>query len=192
MKCISSKKWQRSFLHLLKPYVWSSSKTVNMKCVTCSSGMKHDSAVQITGCSCRGARFASEHPHGSSQTFVTPVPKDLKDSVASMGTRPHIWYTCKQTIQVHKRKKREKRNNLLSSMPVSQEARSNTMTMKLTYPAFLSLLSIPVPASLAPFLVICSYDPSLPFLLFSSRNSWSHVWDVARLCFWKNQTILYT
>lgn len=108
MKCISSKKWQRSFLHLLKPYVWSSSKTVNMKCVTCSSGMKHDSAVQITGCSCRGARFASEHPHGSSQTFVTPVPKDLKDSVASMGTRPHIWYTCKQTIQVHKRKKKRK------------------------------------------------------------------------------------
>ena len=34
------------------------------------------SEVKTTCCSCRGPRFSSLHPRGSSQSSVTPVPGD--------------------------------------------------------------------------------------------------------------------
>jgi hypothetical protein len=39
-----------------------------------------DPAVNITGCSSRGPRFNSQHPHGSSQLTVTPALEDLTPS----------------------------------------------------------------------------------------------------------------
>jgi hypothetical protein len=36
------------------------------------------SAVKTTGCCCRRPWFNSQHPHGSLQASVTPVPRDLE------------------------------------------------------------------------------------------------------------------
>jgi hypothetical protein len=35
------------------------------------------SVVKSMGCSSRGSRFNSQHPHGTSHLFVTPVREDL-------------------------------------------------------------------------------------------------------------------
>lgn len=35
------------------------------------------SATKNTGCSFRESRFDSQNPHGKSQIFITPVPRDL-------------------------------------------------------------------------------------------------------------------
>jgi hypothetical protein len=40
-------------------------------------GWRDGSGVKSTGCSSRGLGFNSQHPHGSLQLFVTPVPGDL-------------------------------------------------------------------------------------------------------------------
>ena len=39
-------------------------------------GLRDDSMVKSTGCSSRGPRFYSQHPHGNSQVSVTPIPED--------------------------------------------------------------------------------------------------------------------
>ena len=49
--------------------------------------------VKSTGCSSRGPRFNSQHSHGSSQLFVTPVPGDLTSSHR---------HTCKPNTNAHK------------------------------------------------------------------------------------------
>ena len=46
-----------------------------------------DSIVKSTGCSSIGPRFDSQHPHGSSQQSVTPVPRDLIPSSGLTDTR---------------------------------------------------------------------------------------------------------
>ena len=43
------------------------------------------SAVKSTGCSCRGPRFDSQHPHGGSQSSVIPVPERLIPAVSLHG-----------------------------------------------------------------------------------------------------------
>lgn len=42
-----------------------------------SGAKKVSAAVKSTGCSYRGPTFDAQHPHGSSQTSVTPGPGDL-------------------------------------------------------------------------------------------------------------------
>ncbi|CAO2583729.1 17-beta-hydroxysteroid dehydrogenase 13 [Lemmus lemmus] len=39
-------------------------------------GWRDGSAVGSSDCSSRGPGFDSQHPHGSSQLSVTPVPRD--------------------------------------------------------------------------------------------------------------------
>ena len=39
-------------------------------------GVRDSSVVKSTGCSFRGLGFTSQHPHGSLQLSVTPVPGD--------------------------------------------------------------------------------------------------------------------
>ena len=51
------------------------------------------SVVMSTGCSSKGPRFNSQHPHGSSQLSVTPVPGDLT---------PSHRHTSGQNTNVHK------------------------------------------------------------------------------------------
>lgn len=41
--------------------------------------------IKSTGCFSKGP-VNSQHPHGSSQTFVMPFPRDLTPSVASLDT----------------------------------------------------------------------------------------------------------
>lgn len=40
------------------------------------SGTRERHQLSRTHCSCRGLRTSSQHPHGSSHTFVTPVHGD--------------------------------------------------------------------------------------------------------------------
>jgi hypothetical protein len=37
--------------------------------------------VRSTGCSCRGPRFNSQHPHGGSQLSLTPIPNQAQWSI---------------------------------------------------------------------------------------------------------------
>jgi hypothetical protein len=39
-------------------------------------GWRDGSVIKSTGCSSRGQRFDSQHPHGSLQSSLTPVPGD--------------------------------------------------------------------------------------------------------------------
>ena len=57
------------------------------------------SLVKSTICSCRGPRFNSQHPHGSSQLSVTPVPGGSNS------------LTLRQNINYIKLKRRRRRRN---------------------------------------------------------------------------------
>jgi len=52
------------------------------------------SVVRNTVCSSRGPEFNSQHPHGSSQPSVTPLPGD---------PTPLHRYTCRQNTTAHKK-----------------------------------------------------------------------------------------
>ena len=56
------------------------------------------SVVRCTGCSSRGPRFDSQHPHDGSQPSVTLVPGDLMPSSGIQGT------TCTWYPEIHKGK----------------------------------------------------------------------------------------
>ena len=47
----------------------------NLKCICWS--WRNGLVVKSTSCSSRGPGFSSQHPHGSSQVSLTPVPEDL-------------------------------------------------------------------------------------------------------------------
>jgi hypothetical protein len=49
--------------------------------------------VKSTGYSCRGPRFISQHPHGSTELSVTPVPRDLTPSSGLCVYQEDLWYT---------------------------------------------------------------------------------------------------
>jgi hypothetical protein len=53
------------------------------------------SAVKNTGCSSRRPGFNSQHPHGTSQLSVTPVPEDLA---------PFHRHAFRQNTNAHKNK----------------------------------------------------------------------------------------
>ena len=61
------------------------------------------SGVKSTGCSYRGPRFNSLHPHGGSQPSITPVPGDPMPSSNLQGHQAHMWqtYTYRQNIHTH-------------------------------------------------------------------------------------------
>ena len=48
---------------------------------------RESSSGESTYCSCRASRFRSQHPHGSSQLLITPVPLGCDSCLASVGTR---------------------------------------------------------------------------------------------------------
>lgn len=50
-------------------------------------------AVKSTSCSCRGAYFYSQHPHGDPQLPVTPVPEELLPISGICGHQALKWYT---------------------------------------------------------------------------------------------------
>ena len=56
-------------------------------------GYRDGFSTKSTHCSSRGSRFNSQHPHGNSQLFVTPVPGDLT---------PSHRYTHRQNTNAHK------------------------------------------------------------------------------------------
>ena len=57
--------------------------------------------LRSTGCSSRGPRFNSQHPHGSSQVSVTPVPGDLIPSSGLHGHQAHTWCTYIHVDRTH-------------------------------------------------------------------------------------------
>lgn len=59
------------------------------------------SMEKSTGCSCRGPRFDSQHPRGSSQPSVTPISRE-SDNLASAGTR----HACGVQANTHTHKVR--------------------------------------------------------------------------------------
>jgi len=59
----------------------------------CKWGWKDGSVIKSTGCSSRGFRFNSQHPCGSSQLSVIPVPGDLT---------PSHRYACRQNTNAPK------------------------------------------------------------------------------------------
>ena len=51
--------------------------------------------LKSTGCSCGGPGFGSQHPHGSLQPMITPVPGNSPPSLASAGADTcgaQTWY----------------------------------------------------------------------------------------------------
>jgi hypothetical protein len=62
-------------------------------------GWRNNSMVKSDGCSFRRPKFNSQHPHGSSQLSVTPVPRDLT--------------LHRQNINIHKRKINYKKHNYI-------------------------------------------------------------------------------
>jgi hypothetical protein len=59
-------------------------------------GSRDSLVVKSPSCSSRGPGFNSQHPHSSSQLFVTLVPGDLT---------PSNRHTCRQNTNVHEKKK---------------------------------------------------------------------------------------
>jgi hypothetical protein len=55
--------------------------------------------VKRTDCSCRGPRLGSQHPHGSPQLSLTPVPGDMMPSTGLCG---HASKTSIHRKQVNK------------------------------------------------------------------------------------------
>jgi hypothetical protein len=56
------------------------------------------SEVKNTGCSSRGPSFNCQHPHGSSELSVIPVPGEFA---------PSHTYICRQNIKLNKRRHRK-------------------------------------------------------------------------------------
>jgi hypothetical protein len=77
------------------------------------------SAVESTGCSFREWGFDSQHPHGSSQLSVTPVPGD---------PTPSHRHTCRQNTNAHEIKvnKTFKIADVFNDSLIKKFLRSNT------------------------------------------------------------------
>lgn len=58
-------------------------------------GSREGIEVKSTDCSAEGCRFICQHPHGSSQLFIIPVPGDRA---------PSHRHTCMQNTKAHKTK----------------------------------------------------------------------------------------
>jgi hypothetical protein len=54
-----------------------------------------------TGCSYRGPKFESQHPHSSLQPSVTPVPGDPTFSSDFHWHQAHMWHTYLHTHKTH-------------------------------------------------------------------------------------------
>jgi hypothetical protein len=64
---------------------------VNIKNILVRGGWRDDSMAKSSGCSSRGPRFNSQHPHGSSKLSATPIPGNLTPSHRHTGkTSMHI------------------------------------------------------------------------------------------------------
>lgn len=49
----------------------------------------------------RGSTFDGQHPHGSPQPSITPVPGDLTPSSGVLGHQAHKWYTDTHVDKTH-------------------------------------------------------------------------------------------
>lgn len=58
------------------------------------------SVVESTGCSCRGLRFGSQHPHGGPQSSVTSVSRD--SNIFFRPPQALHRYACRQNTHTHK------------------------------------------------------------------------------------------
>ena len=73
-------------------------------------GWRDGSVIKNTGCSCRGPRFSSQHPHGGSQPSVTPAPGNLMPSSGLSWHPPTHTETPTYTHKQVKQNRRIQRN----------------------------------------------------------------------------------
>lgn len=71
-------------------------------------GWKDGSVVKTTGCSYRGLRFGSQHPHNIVQPFIILVPGALTPSSGLLRHQVFMWYTNINAGKTHTNKNKNK------------------------------------------------------------------------------------